>query len=381
MKQPASIEISQKAQELKSRGVNIIDLSVGQPDFQPPINANIMHKVLSQENHSGYSSPFGIPELRTLISTYVNQKHDTSLSAGNIIVTPGAKLGLLYTINALCPRDSQIIIPEPCWLSYQELARYSGVNIKTVPSIAINRFIPTLANILAAIVPSTKAVLINNPVNPSGVCWPSSLLRNLLTELKKRNIYLILDAIYDDFDFHQKIETLHALCQSKTLSHLAYVHGFSKSLALTGHRLGYIASDEGTISKIATIQSNLMTCPSTFSQHIVEQILLQDQERYISTQVKEFKKRAAFFTAKLIEKNIPFISPDGAFYILVDTRVLTPKSAEASMILLDKYHLASVPGAAYGVSAEGYVRLSLTQPISILNQAIELLAKALKKNE
>jgi aspartate aminotransferase len=379
MKIPASIEISEKAQELKKMGIKVIDLSVGQPDFSPPLTEELIKMVLATENHSGYSSSYGTAELRALIASYLSSKQNIVLTINNIIVTPGAKLGLLYVISALCPKGSTILIPEPCWLSYQELAEFVGVGVQTVSSRRENHFIPTLNDILSTITSTTKAVLINNPVNPTGVCWPISLLKNLIEELRSRDIYLILDAIYDDFDFYDKIEKLRYFLPKAELKNLVYVHGFSKSHALTGHRLGYIASTQSLIRKISTIQSNLMTCPSTFSQRIAEQLLIVDQNHNILVRMNEFRERAQFVSKKLIEYEIPFIPPDGSFYILVDTQALSAKSAEASMILLEQYHLATVPGIAYGQSAEGYIRLSLTKPISVLTVAIKLLALALKK--
>ncbi|MEP4891702.1 MAG: aminotransferase class I/II-fold pyridoxal phosphate-dependent enzyme, partial [Aliiglaciecola sp.] len=178
MKIPASIEIAQKARELEVKGVKIINLSVGQPDFKAPINQKTLRKVLNSSNHSEYSSSYGTSELRKLISTLVNKKHNLSSSPSNVVVTPGAKLGLLYAINAVCPKDSEVIIPEPCWMSYKEICEYSGVHVKSISGKQECKFIPTLDEILNKITSATSAIIICNPVNPSGVCWPKTTLKN-----------------------------------------------------------------------------------------------------------------------------------------------------------------------------------------------------------
>lgn len=359
---PKPIEIGLKAREMRRQGHEIIDLSMGQPDFMPSLDPESVRELVLEPLAHAYSDSQGIKPLRDALANYLGTKHDIQAVPEELLITPGAKLGIYYVLSSILEKNESVVIPQPSWVSYAELANWNENAFVTVSGSADRRFLSTIEGILGKVTENTKAVIVNSPVNPTGVIWPKEELLYLYSELSRRNTFLILDAIYDDFDFDYRSVRLSEFRTRGIPDFLIYVHGFSKVFSMAGHRLGYIAAGKELISQMTKVQAQLMTCPSTFSQRLALKVLEKSGEAEIRNQVAVYARRSRAVAAMLDSYGIEYTMPDGAFYILVDTSYIDHDSVKAAKIILEKCQVATVPGVAFGTSTEGRVRITLVEP-------------------
>ena len=367
---PASIATAAKAKEMLLEGIDVIDLSIGQPDFSPPIDASSVAQISGRQTSHAYSGAAGIASLRQELAGYLQEKHILKIVDEEIVITPGAKLGLYYLLSVLLEDGDSVVIPEPSWLSYSELVNWVGGRPICVDGEESNSFLVDPEDIIDALQVDTRVVILNSPVNPTGVVWPVEAIRYLYAELKKRRTFLILDAIYDDFVFGSQVFKMSDISSQGVPENFAYIHGFSKVYSMAGHRLGYICAQPTVVSAVAKVQSQLMTCPSSFSQYMALEIL-QNRNQVDLTYLDKYEVRSLRVQELLIDSDIGFIRPDATFYIMVKIDFISPSSVAAAKIILEECLVAVVPGVAYGKSAEGYVRLSLVQPLERIEAAVE----------
>lgn len=376
---PKSIAVAEAAANLKSQGVDIIDLSIGQPDFFPPISMTQLESCFHEAQAHRYSNSLGLGNLRDIIAKQLSIKHKVSLQSEQVVITPGAKSALYYLLASLVDKDSTVIVPEPSWLSYTSLAGWNENKIVTLAGTESERFLVSNEAILNAVDNhSAKVVLINSPINPTGVAWPIDQLRELYNELCRRKVFMILDAIYDDFLFSERSVLLSDFSKDEIPKYLVYVHGFSKTFSLSGHRLGYVVASREIVTGVGRVQSQLNTCPSTFSQYLAIEMLSNLEQHYYDKIRDTYSSRSHLAQKQLSESGIEYIEPDGTFYLMMNSDFIAPKSVQAASIILDKCNVAVVPGEAYGKCTDGYVRLSLIQPKELVLEALSRIA-ALKK--
>jgi aspartate aminotransferase len=376
---PASITVAQRVSELKQLGLDIIDLSVGQPDFTPQLNNDEYLEILSVPSVHKYSSSFGLKALRDNLSQFLSNKHAVTVPAEQIVITPGLKLGIYYLISAIADPQSSIVVAGPTWISHSELAQWNDNNVEFIEGTLEHRYIPTNQQVLSGLTACTKLVIIGSPVNPSGVIWPKQQLTSLYNELAKRGVFMLIDAIYDDFDFNNKVIKLKDFTLDGDSSHLIYAHGFSKAFAMSGHRLGYLVCPPLLIEKLTIAQAQLMTCPSTFAQHMALRLLKDDCLQKHTLIIDQYRIRSEAVRAALDTLGLEYIKPDGTFYLLLKTEWIATCSIIAAETLLEKCHVATVPGIAYGKSLNGYVRISLVQDTQVIIIAVKRIAQLSSK--
>ena len=370
---PKSIAVSALAKQMKMQGIDVIDLSIGQPDFLPDLGTVDINSIVIDRSAHSYGSANGLESLRTEIVSLLQKKHNVDyIGNRHVIVTPGAKLAVHYIIESLVnPRDS-VILPEPSWLSYVDLIKWSDGEARVISGDKKQGFLCSVEEILGRVTENTKIVLINSPVNPTGKIWPVEDIRRLYQELASRKVFLVIDAMYDDFDFYNKSFTFSNLELTSFPKYLVYIHGFSKTFAMPGHRLGYVVADDMLVETLAKVQSNLMTCPSSLSQQIAEQMLKNiDFDSFVTTQVAIFNERRIVAEAFLSKAGLEYIKPDGAFYLMLNVDFISDDSVVSAKIILEQCKVAVVPGIAYGLSVSKFVRLSLVQPSSDILKALE----------
>lgn len=373
VEKPASIAISERAKEMSTIHRDFIDVSIGQPDHRPLITIDDLIFSYGKDSSSKYGPVQGNPELRSLIANNTNNRHGTKYKKENVIITPGVKQALHYLFMAYIDADDEVIIPKPCWLSYNSLVSLHGGIAVNVESSAENKFICDIKEIINAITEKTKMVLISNPVNPTGVFWKKESIIFLCNVLSEKNIPLVVDAIYEDIDFYHKKTLMKNF--NENLKNIIYLSGFSKNIAIPGYRVGYVLADTKIISALTTCQSQVITCPSVLDQNIVYSALKSIPSNYMDNVCCIYKKRAAFICKELDRLTINHIVPDGAFYMLIDVSWISTVSKISSEIILEQGHIATVPGSEYGISSEGYIRVSLVCPIEILQELISRLLK------
>ena len=373
----ASIAISEKAKELKKKGIPLIDLSIGEPDFTiPPNIARAVRKAVNK-GYTKYTNSRGIHELREAISGDIKRKYNLSYSSQDIIVTPGAKQAILYALFTILEKRDQVIVPEPCWLSYEPCinianGKYVPVSLLERDSVARNK-----EKIISKINKKTKASLINNPVNPTGTVWSKADLNTIADIAKKFNLWVISDEIYDEIIFdNNKMISMASLPGMKSRAIL--INGFSKTYAMTGFRIGYIAGPPEFVSEALKIHQHSATCASSLSQYAALEALSPKTRKYLKRMQKEYQRRRNLVYQGFNNTLISCPKPQGTFYGFLDIKKMGMNSLEAANFLLEKANIVTIPGSAYGKAGEGCLRISFATSYKNLQKATSNLKKITK---
>ncbi len=378
--------IAAEAKRLKSEGVDVINLSMGEPDFPTPHNIKEAGKKGIDENHTRYTVNPGTIELRTAIQAKLKRENQLEYKINEIIVSGGAKQSCYNAILATVNPGDEVIIPSPYWVSYPamvQLAQGKSVNIETTEE---NGFKISPEQLEAALTPRTKLLILCNPSNPTGSAYNKKELKELASVIAMNNFYILSDEIYekmvyDDFEFQS-----FAAANPKLKKRTILVNGISKAYSMTGWRIGYTAAEEHVIEAMNKIQSHSTSHASSISQFAAIEALTGPQY-VIKEMMEEFKKRREFLYTELVNmKGITCHKPEGAFYLFPNISAYLHRhsdilkvdsSFDLAMHLLYEAHIAVVPGNAFG--AEGYLRISYATSMENLKEAVIRLKKALAK--
>lgn len=378
--------VAAEAKKLKSEGIDVIDLSMGEPDFHTPNNIKDAGISAIEENKTRYTLNQGTNELRIAISAKLKRDNALEYNFNEIIVSSGAKQSVYNSILAIVNPGDEVIIPAPYWVSYPSMVSLAGGKSVIVQTDESTGFKVTSAQLNSAITSKTKMIILCNPSNPTGSAYTRKELEDLAEVVLKYGIYVLSDEIYeklvyDDFNF-TSFASLGSEIKNKTI----IVNGISKTYAMTGWRIGYTAAPENIISAINKIQSHTTSHASSISQHAAIEAIAGPQY-VINDMLNEFKKRREYFYNGLISiSGITCYKPIGAFYLFPNISRLFHKRSDVlkvensfdfSMYLLYDAHIAAVPGSAFG--SEGYLRLSYSTSMEHLHEAIYRLKKSLSK--
>jgi aspartate aminotransferase len=364
--------MKERISKLEKEGKKVIDLSIGEPDFDTPETVKKAAIEAIEKNKTHYTSSKGIPELRGAIARHLREIHDTKVECEQIIVAPGAKQALFYVLTALLEEGEEVLVPEPSWLSYCEMIKLAGGIPVPIESSEEEGFIPPIDRIKKMIGKNTRAILINNPVNPTGALYGKEQIKQIVQLCEDKNIYLISDEIYCDIVYGEEFFSAGKTKSQKVI----LINGTSKMAAMTGWRIGYAIGNKKIIDDCVKMQQQTATCPSSISQYAAV-AAFSDYKRYISSMISAYSKRRNMFCKGLENIGIKYFKPKGTFYVFANIKSISKSSKEATEFLLDKAGVSSVPGSAYGKSGEGYVRFSFATSEENLNAAIERMKKAL----
>ncbi len=381
-----TMKIAQAAKELLSRGENLIDLSVGEPDFPTPQNIkNAAIKAL-ENDFTKYTINSGTTELREAIAKKLKNENSLDYGINEIIVSAGAKQCVFNAIQAIVYEGDEVIIPAPYYVSYPAIVSIAHGKSIFVDTDEKNNFKMTPAQLRKAITPSTKLLIICNPSNPTGAAYTKEDLEEMKEILEEGNFYILTDEIYekiiyDDFKF-TSVASLSEKIKNKTI----VVNGHSKSYSMTGWRIGYAAGSEKIIKQMAKVQSHSTSNASSISQAAAVEALLGPQTS-VETMRREFEKRRNFLHSEISGiQGISCVKPMGAFYIFPNITFYYGKSYSSftiknsfdlAMYLLNEAKVAVVPGSAFG--AEGFLRLSYSTSMDNLREGILRIKTALSK--
>ncbi|MGL5718388.1 MAG: pyridoxal phosphate-dependent aminotransferase [Paraclostridium sp.] len=357
-----TIGISAKVNDLKSKGNNIIDLSIGEPDFFVPKRAKTYGINSLESNLSKYDMVPGLKVLRDEICNKLSIENKCSFSPDEIVVSSGAKHAITNTLLALTNPGDEVLVPKPYWVSYPEMVKLVNAIPIFIDTDKSNDFKLTKDILKQYITPKTKMLFLNNPSNPTGAVYTKEELLDIASMCLENNIYILADEIYERINYNNNFTSISSLGEDiKNISII--VNGFSKSAAMTGLRIGYTASNKEIAKAISTIQGHLVSHPSLTSQYIAYGALKECSDD-MSDMVKVYKHRRNLVVEKLNKiKDLGYVTPDGAFYIFIDLSLYKTKldfkdsfSIEICNQLLDKYEVAAVPGIAFGL--DDYIRIS-----------------------
>lgn len=380
-----TIGITDKLEELKRNGIDIIKFNIGEPDFNTPENISNAAKKALDEGFTRYTVVSGILELREAIVKKLKEDNNLDYEVNNIVVSSGAKQALMNTILAICEEDDEVIIPTPCWVSYIEMIKLSGSKPVLVSVDEKNGFKLNIDKIREAITDKTKAILINTPNNPTGAVYSKEDLRELGKLAVENDFYIISDEIYEklvyDGERHVSIASLSSEIKEKTIT----INGFSKAYAMTGWRLGYAVGPKDIIKGMNDIQGHMTSGPNSIAQKAGVEALTGPQES-ISIMIEEYGKKRKYLIEKLQGIN-GITCPDvkGAFYVMPDVSSFYGKeydgkvikdSIDLSEFLLEKAHIAVVPGIAF--EAPNSIRISYSNSLENIKEGIGRMEKALE---
>ena len=381
-----TLEMSQKSRDMKAKGIDVINLSVGEPDFNTPEHIKEAAIKAINENYSHYSPVPGYPELLKAISGKLKRENNLDYGTDQIIVSNGAKHSLANVILSLVNKDDEVIVPAPYWVSYVELVKLAeGKNVIIETSIDSD-FKITPEQLKNAITPKTKAMFLCSPSNPSGSLYSKGELESLakIIENSGVNMYILSDEIYEHINFVGKHESI---AQFESIrDKVIIINGVSKGYAMTGWRIGYIAAPKWIAKACNKIQGQLTSGASSISQ-MASVAALNIESTSISEMVTAFKRRRDL-VVELAGKIAGFKInvPEGAFYLFPEVKSFFGKSigditikdaSDLSMYILEKAHVATVPGSAFG--SPDYLRFSYATADEKLIEAMTRMKNALDK--
>ena len=357
-----TIGISSRVNELKKQGIDVINLSIGEPDFNVPDKAKVYGIESLNNNCTKYDLVPGLKDLRSEICTKLLKENNCDYSIDEIVVSSGAKHSITNTLLAITNPDDEVLLPKPYWVSYPESIKLVNAKPIFIDTKKDNKFKVTVDELKNNLTSKSKILILNNPSNPTGCVYTKDELIDIVEFCYKNNIYILADEIYERICFNDKFTSV-ASISDKAKEITITINGFSKSAAMTGLRLGYSASNKSIAKAISSIQGHLISHPSLVSQYIGLGVL-KNCTKDINDMVKEYHSRRDL-VCKTVD-SIPYIDyiyPDGAFYLFIDISKLKDKieykdsySIEFCNKLLKDYKVAAVPGIAFGI--DDYIRIS-----------------------
>lgn len=373
LKNSCSIAVAEKAEALKKEGKKVIDLSWGEPDLKTPehiINAGI---EALKKGYTRYTNSRGIIELREAIAKKLKNENNVIYDPKTeIIVTPGGKQAILYALMAFINKDDEVLLMDPSWLSYEDMINLCEGRAIYVPTHASENFKINPDEIKKRITPKTKAIIINNPCNPTGMALDKNDLEEIAKIAISNNLIVISDEIYEKILFDgRKFISMAEIEGMRERTIL--INGFSKSYAMTGLRIAYIAAPKNIVSNMIKLQQHSASSASSVSQYMALAALTGPQD-FLDKLNQVYEKRRDYFDLKI--KQIPglsWVKPQGTFYGMMNTSSFAKNSFEASNLLLDKFCIATVPGSAFGPSGEHHVRMCLIVNNEIMDEVFECL--------
>ena len=353
----ATLAMSQKSSEMKAQGIDVINMSVGEPDFNTPDHIKKAAKLAIDENYSKYSPVPGYPDLRQAIARKLERENQLHYTPAEILVSNGAKQSVCNTIMALVNDGEEVIIPTPYWVSYPQMVLLAGGTPKFVEAGFEQNFKMTPQQLEAAITPKTRMLILCSPSNPTGSVYSKAELEGLAKViLQHDDLFVLADEIYEHINYIGKHESI---AQFEGMKERAIiVNGVSKAYAMTGWRIGYIAAPEWIVKGCNKLQGQYTSGPCSVSQKAAEFAYTSSQE--CIEQMRQAFERRRDLIVKLA-KDIPGLEvnvPEGAFYLFPKCSSFYGKqtpdgqtianSTDLAMYLLEKGHVATVGGDAFG---------------------------------
>ena len=383
--EPETLKMAKLGRELRAKGVDVIDLSLGEPDFDTPQHIKDAAIKAINDNWSHYTPVPGFADLREAVCTKLKRDNNLDYKPENIVTSTGAKQSLANTILAIADDGDEVIIPTPYWVTYSELVKIARAKVVEIHAPLESGFKITPAQLEAAITPKTKLFMFSSPCNPSGAVYSKAELEGLAEVFRKHpEVYIIADEIYEYINFVGKHESIAQFSDLK--ERIILINGLSKGFAMTGWRLGYIAANVDIAKACEKLQGQFTSATCSITQKAAVVALTTDLRPSLEM-TEEFTRRRT----RVLEliKDIPgfkCFEPEGAFYIFPDVSYYYGKSdgenkitnsADFSMYLLNTAHVSSVMGEAFGEPK--CVRFSFANSMTNIEKAWERIKEALAK--
>ena len=382
LKPSATLAISAKEKELKSQGIDVIGFGAGEPDFPTALRIREAAKRSLDRGETFYTPVGGTPDLKKAIIQRFTEDYGLEYKPEEILVSCGAKHSIYNILQAILDPGDEVIVFAPYWVSYPEMIALAGGSPVIVPTAENDGFVPDPERVRPLLTSRTKAMLINSPSNPSGTVYPEAVLRKLAEIAEQHDLLVISDEIYDKLIYDgmrfTSFASIHGMKDRCVL-----INGVSKTYAMTGFRIGYMACPRKELVKAATdIQSQSTSNPSNTAQAAAVEALTGPQDE-VSTMRQIFERRRDLMVAEI--NSIPgifVVKPPGAFYAFVNTSQLAGRtniadSTDVTNYLLKRHHVASVPGGPFG--SDYHIRLSFTTSDDVILEGMKRIRKAFQE--
>ena len=381
----ATLVMSQRSNELRAAGVDVVNLSVGEPDFNTPEHIKEAAKKAIDDNYSRYSPVPGYPALREAIAGKLKRENDLEYKPSQIICSNGAKQSVCNVIMSLVGEGDEVIVPAPFWVSYTQMVKLADGVPVTVPTGLEQDFKMPPAQLEAAITPQTRALILCSPSNPTGSIYSYGELEALAEVLKKHpRVMVISDEIYEHINYIGKHASMAQVPGMKERT--VIINGVSKAYAMTGWRIGFAAAEEWVVKACNKLQGQYTSGPCSVSQMAATAAFAGPQE-CVEEMRRAFERRKNLIVS--LARQIPGLEvndPEGAFYLFPkcssyfgrkDGGNVISDSNDMALYLLDKAHVATVSGDAFG--APGYFRMSYATDEGSIRKAMQRIAEALSR--
>lgn len=362
------MEVLEKAAEMERKGIDVVHLEVGEPDFDVPQCVSKAVQTAFVEGRTHYTHSLGDPELREQIARKYWDEYGVSVSIDQIIVTSGSSPAILLTLGVLCEADDEIILSDPGYACYSNFIKFIDAKPVSVPVFEKDGFQYRSNEISKRISERTKGILINSPMNPTG----NLLSLEVMKELTQFDIPILSDEIYHGLVYNDRAPSILEVTDKAFV-----LSGFSKLYAMTGLRLGYVIAPKEYVRSMQKLQQNLFICASSTAQR-AGIAALKSAGGEVEQMRKTYDKRRAYLIQRL--KGMGFrieVEPTGAFYVFVNVKHLSNNSYKLAFDILEKAHLGVAPGIDFGANGEGFIRFSYANSIENIKKGMDRFEKYL----
>jgi aspartate aminotransferase len=365
-------EIKQKALALEARGIKVVHLEVGEPDFPTPPNIIAAAKGALDAGQTHYAPSAGLPVLREAVAEHVTGRYETPVKPGEVVIATGAKPIIFFSFQALVDPGELVLIPDINFPAYEAAAMIVGARIETYPLLPGAGFRPDLDWLTDKVAKNrVRMLVVNSPHNPTGGMFAAEDYARIAELSETHGFWVLSDEVYSSITYDEP--HVSAVSFPRLKPRLILVDGWSKTFAMTGWRLGYGVVPEALAKKLATLTTNSNSCTCTFNQYgALEAITNPESWNAVERMRREFAERREYLIPALRRLDCLKVSePKGAFYAFADLSSLGMPSAEINDRLLEQAHIAALHGTAFGPAGEGYIRFSFANSLVNLRSFID----------
>lgn len=371
-----TLALNEEARLLRERGEAVINLGIGEPKNKTPIAAVLSSGAKLTSGEVKYTPPDGLPSMKKAVIRYTEENYNRLVAPENVIITNGAKQSLFNIFYSILNPQDEVIVLAPYWVSYPEMIKMClGIPVIVTPEDGT--FTPNFEEIERAVTPSTRAIIVNSPNNPSGEIYPPKLIEQIVDFCERKGIYMICDDIYQKLTFDRNVAPPAYSFSKRDVedSHIIAVNGVAKLYGMTGFRIGWVVAPRQLVGVMTNVLAQTTSCVSPIAQAAAEGALngLQSIVEALRLQIQNnrdvaLQEMKTFNGARLIE-------PKGTFYALPDLRAFNNNSVELSKFLLKKALVVTVPGKEFGM--EGHIRISFAGSVKDITEGIGRIKWAL----
>ncbi|MGD0611676.1 MAG: aminotransferase class I/II-fold pyridoxal phosphate-dependent enzyme [Anaerolineales bacterium] len=379
-----TLALNEEARLLRERGEAVIHLGIGEPKNKTPLTAILSSAAKLSSGDVKYAPTDGNPSLKKAIVRYTEENYDRLVAAQNIIVSDGAKQSLFNILFTLCNPQDEVVVLAPYWVSYPEIIKMIGA-VPVIVTPEDGSFIPRFEEIERVVSSYTKALIVNNPNNPSGAVYPEELIARIVELCESRGIYMICDDIYHKLVFDGRVAVPAYRYTKRDIENtrVIVVNGVAKLYGMTGFRIGWVVAPVKLVEIMTNVQSQTITCVSPVMQAAAEGALTGMQSMVESLRLAIQNNRDVLMQELHAFPSVKCIKPEGTFYALPDFRAylrnsVAKNSVELAYFLLKKALVVTVPGKEFGM--EGHMRLSYAGTVKELTEGVERMRWALDPN-